>query len=306
MTRATHHRISDPSSRADQGLVEPGRVVLVATPIGNLGDLSPRAVETLATADTIYCEDTRRTRGLLTHAGITGKRLLSLHEHNEMDRIPGLLDRVASGEVVAVVSDAGMPGISDPGSRLVVAAIANETTVDAIPGPNAALTALVLSGLPMDRFCFEGFLPRKGVERQRRLSAFAGEARTIVLYESPSRVGATLADLKGACGGRRELVIARELTKVHQEIWRGTLDRRMEDFGDHNPRGEVVIVLGGAEKPAEADDEQLAAALGRRMDAGDSLRDCATAVASELSVSRRRAYEMALELRRETGNGDIE
>ncbi len=179
-----------------------GRLVLVATPIGNLGDLSPRAVRTLEASDMICCEDTRRTRELLTHAGVTHKRLLSLNEHNEAARIPGVLARVRIGELVAVVSDAGTPGVSDPGGRLVAAAVGAGLAVEAVPGANAALTALVVSGLPMERFCFEGFLPRRGTERRRRLAAIGSEERTVLIHESPQRLGATLADLAEVCGGR--------------------------------------------------------------------------------------------------------
>lgn len=163
-----------------------GRLVLVATPIGNLGDLSPRAVRTLEASDVICCEDTRRTCELLSHAGITHKRLLSLNEHNEAERTPGLLARLRIGELVAVVSDAGTPGVSDPGGRLVAAAVGAGLAVEAVPGANAALTALLVSGLPMDRFCFEGFLPRRGAERRRRLSAIGSDERTVLIHESPA------------------------------------------------------------------------------------------------------------------------
>jgi 16S rRNA (cytidine1402-2'-O)-methyltransferase len=271
--------------------------VLVATPIGNLGDLSPRAGEALAEADLICCEDTRRTRGLLTHAGISGKRLLSLHEHNERDRIPELLSRMRAGETVAVVSDAGMPGISDPGGQLVAAAVAADVLIEAVPGANAALVALVVSGLSAERFCFEGFLPRRGPERHRRVSALAGEERTTVLYESPNRVGATLADLEAACGGHRRVVIARELTKLYEEVWRGTLAEAVERVGREPPRGEVVLVLEGAPEAAPVAEEEIAARLSEVLATGVSVRDAASTVARTLGISRHRAYDLALALR---------
>ena len=207
-----------------QGAGGEGSIVLVATPIGNLGDLSPRAVSALAAADVIYCEDTRHSRKLLTHAGITGPTLRSLHEHNEDDRIAEVLQDVAAGRAVAVVSDAGMPGISDPGSRLVAVAAAAGVSVSVVPGPSAVVAALVVSGLATDRFCFEGFLPRSGRDRRIRLEQLSVEQRTSVLFEAPGRVLGTLDDLAVSCGGGRRVAVARELTKLHEQIWRGTLD----------------------------------------------------------------------------------
>ena len=195
----------------------------MGTPIGNLGDLSPRAVETLRSADVIYCEDTRHSRKLLSHAGITGVPLRSLHEHNEDDRVAEVLDAVGQGRTVALVSDAGMPGISDPGSRVVAAAAGEGLIVSVVPGPSAADAALVTSGLPTDRYCFEGFLPRSGRERRERLEALARERRTSVVFEAPGRVAGTLAELAEVCGEDRPVAVARELTKVHEEIWRGPL-----------------------------------------------------------------------------------
>jgi 16S rRNA (cytidine1402-2'-O)-methyltransferase len=278
-----------------------GRLVLVATPIGNLGDLSPRAVSTLAASDVICCEDTRRTRELLSHAGITQKRLLSLNEHNEAERIPGVLARVRIGELVAVVSDAGTPGVSDPGGRLVAAAVAAGLTVEAVPGANAALTALIVSGLPMDRFCFEGFLPRRGSDRRRRLAGLASEERTVLMHESPGRLGATLDDLAEVCGGERQVAVARELTKLHEEVWRGSLEDAVAWYKDRTVRGEVVVVLAGT--PAGAphiEDSELESRLADELASGSGVRDAASAVAMQLQVPRRRAYEMALALKRST------
>jgi 16S rRNA (cytidine1402-2'-O)-methyltransferase len=265
-----------------------GRLVLVATPIGNLGDLSPRAVRTLQASDVVCCEDTRRTRELLTHAGILHKRLLSLNEHNEADRIPGVLARVRIGELVAVVSDAGTPGVSDPGGRLVAAAVEDGLTVEAVPGANAALTALIISGLPMDRFCFEGFLPRRGTARHRAIAAIADEERTVLIHESPQ-----------ACGEDRLVVVARELTKLHEEVWRGTLGESASWFSERPVRGEVVVVLGGASPgdPYEVSDEELASHLSSALAGGSGVREAATKAAGELGVPRRRAYETALRLR---------
>lgn len=228
-----------------------GTLVLVGTPIGNLGDLSPRAVETLATAEIVACEDTRRTRQLLTHEGVTaGNRLVSLHAHNERSRIPELIRHLEAGATVAVVSDAGMPGISDPGSRLVHEAIESGISVTVVPGPSAAVAALVVSGLDTRAFCFEAFLPRKGRQRAEILSAISGRYQTTVVYESPYRIVATISDLAAACGDERRVAICRELTKLHEEIWRGTLGEAVRYYGDltsrgRSPRGEHVIVVDG-------------------------------------------------------------
>jgi 16S rRNA (cytidine1402-2'-O)-methyltransferase len=276
-----------------------GTLVLVATPIGNLGDLAPRALGALADADLVCCEDTRRTRALLTHGGVTGKKLVSLHAHNESARIGEVLARLAGGSTVAVVSDAGTPAVSDPGARLVEAAIAAGVTVTTVPGPSAVIAALVVSGMPTDRFVFEGFLPRRGAERRRRLAAMAEEARTAVLFEAPGRLAATLGDLRAACGPVRPVVVARELTKLHEELWRGSLAEAEAEFAGREARGEIVVVLGGAPDTGDGVGEaDVAEAVRRRLEAGDSLRDAAGGVARDLGVSRRLAYEAALALRR--------
>jgi len=276
-----------------------GTLVLVATPIGNLGDLSARAVEALAQADVVCCEDTRRTRGLLSSAGVRGVRLLSVHGHNEMARVEVVLGHLAEGRTVAVVSDAGTPALSDPGGRLVSAAIAAGAVVTTVPGPSAALAGLVVSGLATDRFCFEGFLPRRGAERRRRIEAVAGEERTVVLFEAPGRVAATLGGLLEACGPERRVVVARELTKVHEEVWRGTLLEASAHFAGREVRGEVVLVLAGApDAGRDPDDDALADAVRGRLESGDTLRDAVGGVARELGVPRRRVYNLALELRR--------
>jgi len=289
---------ADPSEDADEGA---GLLVVVSTPIGNLGDLSPRAVDTLRRADLICCEDTRRTRGLLTHAGISGRRLLSLHVRNEGARLPEVLSELGSGKTVAVVSDAGTPTVSDPGGRLVAAAVAAGVEVTAVPGPNAGLMALVVSGLPTDRFCFEGFLPRRGSDRRRRLEALGTEERTTVIHEAPGRLAATLADLAAACGPDRDVVVARELTKLHEEVWRGRLAAAVGEFEAREVRGEVVVVLagaGGGTGPS-VDEAAVVGELRRQVEAGASWRDAAAAVAAGLGVSRRWVYEQALALRRQ-------
>ena len=277
----------------------PGTLVLVSTPIGNLGDLSPRALQTLAEADVVCCEDTRRTRGLLTHAGLHGIRLLSVHGHNEEARIETVLSHLAEGRTVAVVSDAGTPAVSDPGARLVSAAIAAGALVSTVPGPSAVLAALVVSGLATDRFCFEGFLPRRGADRRRRIEVLGREAGSVVLFEAPGRLAATLADLLEACGPDRPVVVARELTKVHEEVWRGTLLDASATFAARDVRGEVVVVLAGRTEPEIApDDNQVIEALRTLLDGGDTLRDATAAVAAGMKISRRRAYDLALGLRR--------
>ena len=273
-----------------------GALVVVATPIGNLGDLSPRAVEALASVDVVACEDTRRTRGLLTHAGIPGSgRLVAVHAHNELDRADDLVARMRSGARVAYVTDAGTPGVSDPGARLVAACVAAGITVEVVPGASAVLAALVLSGFVADRFTFEGFLPRRGRERTARLAAVASDERVQVLYEAPGRVAATVADLAAACGPDRPVAIAREITKVHEEVVRLPLAEAAAHLTTVEPRGEYVIVVGPeVPRVVEVDDAVLVGALRAAMTAGASRRDAATAVARDHGVARRRVYELAL------------
>ena len=270
-----------------------GRLVLVGTPIGNLGDLPPRAVEALAAADLVCCEDTRRTGRLLQHAGVRAKALRVVNDHTEGGAVDDVLARLGAGEIVAVVSDAGMPGISDPGEQLVAAAAAAGFTIEVVPGPSAAVTALVASGLPAGRFAFEGFLPRKGSGRTQRIATIAGERRTVVLYEAPHRVARTVADLSAACGPDRRVVLARELTKLHEEHWRGTLGEAAAHLHAVEPRGEYVVVLDGAPAPDEVTDDEIVAALHQTRAAGASTRDAVTEVAAELGVAKRRVYQLA-------------
>ena len=275
-----------------------GRLVVVATPIGHLGDLSPRAVAELAGADVVACEDTRRTRALLSAAGVAAPRLVSLHGANEADRVAPLLAELAAGATVAVVSDAGTPTLSDPGRHLVAAAAAAGHPVVPVPGPSALLAALAASGLPADRFVFEGFLPRRGAGRARRLAELAAEPRTAVVYEAPHRLAATVADLLDACGPDRPVVVARELTKRHEELWRGTLAALAARVASVAPRGEHVLVVGGAAAPPPPTDDQVMAALVARLGAGDDRRQAVVAVARALGVARRRVYQLALDLGR--------
>jgi 16S rRNA (cytidine1402-2'-O)-methyltransferase len=274
-------------------------LVLVATPIGNLGDLSARAIDVLTTAEVIACEDTRRTRALLTHVGIAaGGRLRAVPAHDEAARVDGVVALVAGGARVAFVTDAGTPAISDPGAALVRGCLAADLAVEVVPGPDAATAALVLSGLPTDRFVFEGFLPRKGRTRRERIAAIAAEPRTVVLYESPRRVVATLRDLGDACGPDRPAALARELTKLHEEVRRGSIASLLAALGDTDPRGECVLVVGGAPADAvPATDAEIDTALTAELAAGASTRDAADAVSERLRVPRRAAYARAVTLK---------
>ena len=221
-----------------------GRVVVVGTPIGNLGDLSPRAVAALEGADVVACEDTRRSGRLLQHAGIPGKRLVRLDDHTEAAVTADLVARAAAGDRVALVSDAGTPGISDPGFLLVRAAVQAGIAVECLPGPTAFVPALVVSGLPCERFVFEGFLPQKK-GRRTRVEALRDEPRTIVLYESPYRIVKLLGELSDVLGPDRPASVSRELSKLHEETVRGTLAELQAHFSQHEPRGEFVVCVGG-------------------------------------------------------------
>lgn len=273
----------------------PGLVV-VGTPIGNLGDLTPRAREALAEADVVACEDTRRTRTLLSAAGIpmTGRRLLAVHEHNEAEKAGDVVRLITEGRTVALVTDAGMPAISDPGERVVAAVVAAGLPVTVVPGPSALVAALAASGLPSARFVFEGFLPRKGAGRRRHLEELAGERRTAVLYEAPHRVRATIDDLLAACGPERRVALARELTKLHEEVWRGTLAEAASHLAMVVPRGEYVVVVGGAPEPEAATDADIERAVASRLGRGDDKRAAVAAVTLELDVAKRRVYEAVL------------
>lgn len=269
-------------------------IVLAATPIGNLGDASRRLIETLEAAEHVVAEDTRTAAHLLRALGIENRpRLLALHEHNERAKSAELVELARDHDVI-VLTDAGMPGISDPGYVLVEAAIAAGVTVTALPGPSAVLTALVLSGLPTDRFAFEGFLPRKG--RASHLRALAAEQRTIIFFEAPHRIDAALADLRDVFGPDRRAAVCRELTKKFEEVARGTLAELAERFAD-GARGEIVIVVEGA--PARSGDVPAAVAeVLSRVAAGERLKDAASAVAAATGLGTRELYAAALQSRR--------
>ena len=285
----------EPPAPAAQG---GGRLVLVATPIGNLGDLSPRAIEALAGSALICCEDTRRTGKLLQHAGVRGVRMAVTNDHTEHARIAEVLDLLAAGRDVAVVSDAGTPGISDPGERLVRAVVTAGHTVSAVPGPAALVMALVLSGFDTTRFAFEGFLPRSGSDRSRRLAEIADEHRSVVLYEAPHRVARTIDDLAARCGASRRVCLARELTKLHEDVWRGTLAQAAVHITDRAPRGEYVIVIEAAPPPAPSDDAAITVALAAEMARGASRKAAVATVTTGLGASKRRVYDIATSLPR--------
>jgi len=271
-----------------------GTLTLVATPIGNLSDMSQRAIDTLGAVTVVCCEDTRRTGLLLQHLGLSGKKYIVINEHTEHDACEHVVALLLGDTDVALVSDAGTPGISDPGERLVKAALNAGITVSAIPGPSALTMALVISGLPTARFVFEGFLPRSGGDRTRLIDEVATEMRTVVLYEAPHRLEKTLVDLETACGAMRRVVLARELTKMHEEMWRGTLHDAHKHSKAEEPRGEYVLILEGAKPPAPPTDEELNQALRDELNTGASKKDAAARVAAKYGAPKRKVYELAL------------
>jgi 16S rRNA (cytidine1402-2'-O)-methyltransferase len=276
----------------------PGKLILCGTPIGNLDDLSPRAAGTLSSADVVACEDTRRTRKLLAHTGVRARQLISYHEGNERRRAEELVARIAAGETVVVVSDAGMPGLSDPGFRLVRGCVDAGLAVEVIPGPSAAVTALAVSGLPPGRFAFEGFLPRKTGDRRRHIEAVRDEKRTLVFYESPHRIEDSLADLAELLGDR-PACLARELTKMYEEVRRGTLPDLLASVRSDPPRGEIVLVVGGAirdhREPVRP--EALAAQAIELMDAGMERRAALAEVARSAGVPKREVFDALVRFR---------
>ena len=276
-----------------------GQLWLVSTPIGNLGDLPPRAVATLRACALICCEDTRHSGKLLSHAGVAGVRLAVANEHTEDARAAEVLELLASGHDVAVLTDAGTPGISDPGARLVRAAIADGHRVSAVPGPTALVMGLVLSGFETTRFVFEGFLPRSGKDREQRIAEIAGERRTIVLYEAPHRVRRTVTDLLAACGPNRQVALARELTKLHEETWRGTLAEAAAHVAETEPRGEYVLIVEGAlPVVADASDEAVSDALRMALAGGADRRTAIATVTAATGANKRRVYDLALTIPR--------
>jgi len=268
---------------------------VVATPIGNLGDITARAVDVLTRVGLIACEDTRRTGSLLRHLGVERTRMMVVNDHTERGAVDRIVERLVAGEEIALVSDAGTPLVSDPGHVLVRAAIAAGVTVEAVPGASAVLVALVTSGLATDRFAFDGFLPRKGLERSRRIAEVVAADRTTVLFEAPHRLARTLADLAALTGDQRGVVVARELTKLHEEVWRGTIGDAVERAAVGEPRGEHVIVLEAAPDVPTGDDDVLRE-LQRALDGGASRRDAIDEVARSLGVARNHVYQLALAL----------
>ncbi|MEP6689038.1 MAG: 16S rRNA (cytidine(1402)-2'-O)-methyltransferase [Gemmatimonadales bacterium] len=275
----------------------PGILYVVATPLGNLGDLSARATEVLRTVPVVAAEDTRRTRGLLTHLGAS-PQLLSYHAHSEERRLEALLEILHGGRDVALVSDAGTPVVSDPGTDLVAAARASGITVVPIPGPSAVATALSAAGLKGDRYLFIGFIPRKGAERTRLLARAAAEEWSVVFFEAPPRLTDLLEDLAQVAGGTRRAVVARELTKLHEELRAGTLAELAGYYSEHPPRGEITLVLEGTGAP-EAPPDRTAEAVEhatRLLAEGLTRREVVRRVTETLGLPRNDAYRLVMEL----------
>ena len=266
-----------------------GRLHVVGTPIGNLGDVSERAIATLRSVDLIAAEDTRRTGRLLAHVGVR-KAMRSLFEGNERERTKELLAELRDGRDVALVSDAGMPGVSDPGYPLIRACIAEGIDVRVVPGPSAVTAALVVSGLPGDRFAFEGFLPRTAGARRARLRSIAADPRTMVLFESPVRVGALLSDVVTELGDRR-VAVCRELTKLHEEVLRGRASEVLASLSEAKTRGEVVVVLEGAPGPGRVDLDELVREARMLVEGGMRKREAAATVAREGGGSANEIYD---------------
>jgi 16S rRNA (cytidine1402-2'-O)-methyltransferase len=274
-----------------------GTLYVVATPLGNLGDLTPRAAEILRTVPVVAAEDTRRTRGLLTHLG-AAPRLISFHAHSPAGRGETLLEILQDGRDVALVSDAGTPVVSDPGAALVQAVRAAGIPIVPIPGVSAVATAVSVSGFEGDRYLFLGFVPRKGAERQRLLTRAAQEEWPTVFFEAPNRLAGLLADLAGLAGSDRQVTVARELTKIHEEIRTGTLGALAAQYAESEPRGEITVVLAGSGVPEAPPDRTaeggtLAQAL---LAAGLSRRDVVEQLISRLGIARNEAYRMVMEL----------
>jgi 16S rRNA (cytidine1402-2'-O)-methyltransferase len=272
-----------------------GRLVLGGAPLGQPGDVGPRLREVMATADVLAVEDTRRLHRLASDLGVTFTgRVVTFHETVEKARLPGLLSALADGATVLLLTDAGMPSVSDPGYTLVRAAIDAGVPVTSVPGPSAVTTALAVSGLPVDRFCFEGFLPRKGGERRARLVALAQERRTMVFFESPHRLADALVDAAAAFGDSREAAVCRELTKTYEEIRRGPL-AELAEWAAEGVKGEITLVVGGAPEVAVSlTGEELAAAVAEEEAAGATRKDAIRAVVVRTGLPRRTVYDAVL------------
>jgi 16S rRNA (cytidine1402-2'-O)-methyltransferase len=274
-----------------------GRIVLAATPIGNVGDASARLIGALSTADVVAAEDTRRLRDLARRLGVAvAGEVISLNDHNERERAGDLVARAASGSTILVVSDAGMPTVSDPGFRVVVAAAEAGVAVSVLPGPSAALAALAVSGLATDRFCFEGFLPRKAGERATALASLGAEGRTMVFFEAPHRLAPTLAAMVEAFGRERPASVSRELTKTYEETRRGGLAELAAWAQVAAPKGEIVVVVAGAQAIGASFDALVSEAL-ERASAGERLKEAVKDIAAMAGVSSRDLYAATLEAR---------
>ena len=273
-----------------------GKLILVGTPIGNLEDTTPRSLRTLEEADLVACEDSRRTKKLLTHFGTKVKALVVYNEGNERRKAEELVTRIERGATVALVSDAGMPGLSDPGYRLVKACVDRGIAVEVVPGPTASVSALAVSGLPPGRFVFEGFLPRKQGDRKRRIEELSSEQRTIVLFESPHRIVDSLADLLEGLGDRPAALV-RELTKIYEDAQRGSLSELLERARNEGPRGEIVLVIGGAIHDARPSisPAELAARARALMEEGVDRKSALAQVAREAGVPKRDVFDSLLE-----------
>ena len=282
-----------------------GLLILAGTPIGDVGDAPPRLAAELATADVVAAEDTRRMWRLANALGVapTG-RVVSYFEGNEAGRTPELVEALLGGARVLLVTDAGMPSVSDPGYRLVAAAVEKGIRITAVPGPSAVLTALALSGLPVDRFCFEGFLPRKGGERGSRLRDLAAEPRTMVFFESPHRVGDSLAAMAEAFGEQRPAAVCRELTKTYEEIKRGSLGE-LAVWAADGVRGEITVVVQGAPPaaPGALDAVELARRVALREDAGERRKEAIAAVAADTGVPKREVFDAVVAAKNEARAG---
>jgi 16S rRNA (cytidine1402-2'-O)-methyltransferase len=286
--------MAEPSGAAAPSPGADGVLTLAATPIGAVDDASPRLVRALGSAAVIAAEDTRRLRSLAQRLGITvSGRIVSYFEGNEVDRTPELISGMRSGTDVLLVTDAGMPSVSDPGYRLVVAAIEAGIVIRTIPGPSAVLAALAVSGLPVDRFAFDGFLPRKASERARRLAELSAEPRTLVFFEAPHRTGVTLAAMVEAFGPDRAAAVCRELTKVHEEVVRGPLSR-LAAWAEQEVRGEVTLVVAGAPADPEGDLAGALDAVRSRVAGGERLKAAVADVATGHGVARNALYAAAL------------
>jgi 16S rRNA (cytidine1402-2'-O)-methyltransferase len=268
-----------------------GLLVLCAAPIGNVADAPARLAEMLATADVVAAEDTRRLHRLTAHLGIKPSRVVSFFEGNETARASELLAELEQGATVALITDAGMPSVSDPGYRLVRAAAAAGVRVTVVPGPSAVTAAIAVSGLPVDRWCMEGFLPRKSGERTARLRSLSGETRTMVFFEAPHRLAACLADMAGTFGASRPAVVCRELTKTYEEVRRGALSE-LAEWASDGVRGEITVVVGGAPAVAyDAAPEQLAALVAGREAAGQPRKEALAEVAGDLGIPKRQVFD---------------